>query len=116
MSKSKTPALRRFEADMHRLLTTLMQREVDDPMLLAMSITRFELMDAQGHAIAYVHSMLTEDKDEAVKRLNSLRSHFLHLLRKAIPKKRLPELEFRWDDALDKTHRVLDTIKELKTS
>jgi len=101
---------------MHRLLTTLLHRDVDDPMLQGMSLTRFELSDANGQAIAFVHSMLPVEKDEAVKRLNSLRSHFLHVLRKAMPKKRLPDLIFRWDDALDKTHRVMDTMQRLKKS
>jgi len=116
MKKFKTPALRRFETDLHRLLTTLLQREVEDPMLQGISITRFELNDANGQALAYVHSILPVEQDEAVKRLNSLSSHFLHLLRKALPKKRLPDLMFRWDDALDKTNIVLDTLQGLQNS
>ncbi len=99
---------------MHRLLTTLLQRDVEDPMLLGISLTRFELMDANGQAIAHVHSMLPMDKKEAIKRLNSMCPHLLHMLRKAMPKKRLPDLVFRWDDALDKTHQVLDMMKGLE--
>jgi len=116
MKSPKTPALRRFQTDMYRLLTTLLQREVEDPMLLGISLTRFELADVRGEGIAYVHSMMSVDQDECVKRLNRLRPHLLHLLRKALPKKKLPSLEFRWDDALDKTHSVLDTMKGLKHS
>jgi len=116
MKQSKSPALSRFQADMHRLLTTLLQRDVEDPMLLGVSLTRFDLSDVQGHAVAHVHSMMPVDKKEVVKRLNSLRPHFLHLLRKAMPKKRLPALVFKWDDALDKTHHVLDTMDEFKHS
>ncbi len=116
MRKSKSPALRRFESDMHRLLTILLQRDVEDPMLLGMSLTRFELSDANGQAIAYVHSMLPVEQKEVVRRLNALRPHFMHHLRKALPKKRMPDLVFRWDDALDKTHQVLDTMKGFKSS
>ena len=116
MKKGKSPALRRFESDMHRLLTTLLQREVEDPMLIGISLTRFEVTDANGEAIAYIHSMLSLDEKEAVKRLNGLAPHLLHLLRKAMPKKRMPKLIFRWDDALDKTHRVMDTMQGFKHS
>jgi ribosome-binding factor A len=116
MKSNKTPAVRRFETDMHRLLTTLMLREIEDPMLLGISLTRFEITDVNGLAIAHVHSILPMEKKEAVKRLNSLSPHLLHLLRKAMPKKRLPELKFRWDDALDKTNLVMDTMKGLKHS
>lgn len=114
MKPSKTPALRRYQTDIHRLLTTLMQRDMEDPMLLGMSLTRLNLTDANGHAIAYVHSILPVDEKECVKRLNRLSPHFLHQLRKSLPKKRLPELIFRWDDALDKTNQVVDTMNTLR--
>jgi ribosome-binding factor A len=116
MKKGQSASLRRFESDMYRLLTTLLQREIEDPMLLGISLTRFELLDANGQAIAYVHSMIAMDQKEAVKRLNKLCPHFLHILRKSIPKKRLPDLVFRWDDALDKTHRVMDTMAGLRNT
>ncbi|MDX8387755.1 MAG: ribosome-binding factor A [Ghiorsea sp.] len=116
MKKSKSPALRRFETDMHRLLTTLMLREIEDPMLLGISLTRFEVKDVNGLAVAHVHSILPMEEKEAVKRLNGLAPHLLHMLRKAMPKKRLPELQFRWDDALDKTNLVMDTMQGLKHS
>ena len=48
MKKGKSPTLRRFESDMHRLLTILLQREVEDPMLIGISLTRFEVTDANG--------------------------------------------------------------------
>ncbi|MDX8383525.1 MAG: ribosome-binding factor A [Ghiorsea sp.] len=112
----KSPTQQRFKADMHRLLTTILRRDVDDPMLLGLSLTRFEMTDMQGQAVAYVHSMLPVEKKECVARLNRLKPHMLHILRKAMPKRRLPELMFRWDDALDKTHRVLDTMDGLNRS
>ncbi|MDX8381381.1 MAG: ribosome-binding factor A [Ghiorsea sp.] len=116
MKKNKSPALSRFQTDFHRLLTTLLLREVEDPMLLGLSLTRLDLTDAQGHAIAYVHSILKVDEKECVKRLNKISPHLSHLLRKAMPKKRLPELSFRWDEALDKTHGVMDAMQAIKSS
>ncbi|MDQ6990069.1 MAG: ribosome-binding factor A [Mariprofundaceae bacterium] len=113
MKASKTPTQQRFQADMHRLLTTILQRDVEDPMLLGLSLTRFEMTDQQGQAIAYVHSMLPIEEKECVARLNRLKPHLLHILRKAMPKKRMPALLFRWDDALDKTHQVMDTMDAL---
>jgi len=116
MKKNKSPALSRFQTDFHRLLTTLMQRDVEDPMLLGISLTRLDLTDAQGHAIAYVHSFMPVDEKECVKRLNKLSPHLSHMLRKAMPKKRMPELIFRWDEALVKTHGVMDTMQSIKKS
>ncbi|MDQ6984382.1 MAG: ribosome-binding factor A [Ghiorsea sp.] len=115
MKKAKSPALSRFQTDFHRLLTTLLQRDIDDPMLLGISLTRLDLTDARGHAIAYVHSIVPVDEQECVKRLNKLKPHLIHQLRRAMPKKRLPELVFRWDDALDKAHGVMDTMDKLRS-
>jgi ribosome-binding factor A len=114
MKPSKSPALKRFQTDLHRLLTTLLQREVEDPMLIGINLTRLDLTDAQGHAIAYVHSIMSVDEKESVKRLNKLSPHLSHQLRKAMPKRRLPELVFRWDNALDKTHEVMDMMQSIK--
>ena len=116
MKSAKSPALSRFQTDFHRLLTTLLQREVEDPMLVGISLTRLDVTDPRGHAIAHVHSMMSVDEKECVKRLNKLSPHLSHLLRKAMPKKRLPALIFRWDDALDETHSVMDTMQSIKNT
>ncbi|HID37411.1 MAG TPA: ribosome-binding factor A [Ghiorsea sp.] len=115
MKQGKSPALSRFQTDFHRLLTTLLQRDIEDPMLLGISLTRLDVTDAQGHAIAYVHSIIPVEQQECVKRLNRLSPHLLHQLRKALPKKRLPKLVFRWDDALDQAHSVMDTMDNLRS-
>jgi len=116
MKASKSPTQNRFQADMHRLLTIILQREVQDPLLLGLSLTRFEITGQQGQAIAYVHSMLQMDEKECVARLNRLKPHVLHLLRKAMPKRKLPDLMFRWDEAMDKAHQVMDTMDGLQRS
>ncbi len=115
MKRNKSSALGRLQTDFHRLLTTLLQREVEDPMLQGISLTRLDVTDAQGHAIAYVHSMIPVEQQECVKRLNRLSPHLLHQLRKAMPKKRLPKLVFRWDEALDQTYSVMDTMDNLRS-
>lgn len=114
MKPSKSQSLSRFQTDMHRLLTIILQRDVEDPMLRGMSLTRFQVTDENGLAIAYMHSILPVDQHECVRRLNKLAPHILHLLRQAMPKRCLPSLTFRWDENLDKTHQVMDTMSTLR--
>jgi len=40
--------------------------------------------------------------------------HFEHELRRAMPKRRLPKLQFRWDDAFEKSGDVLQMLRNLE--
>jgi len=104
----------RLQKDIHRLLTTLMQREIDDPLLLGVTITRLESSKAgQGMSI-FVHAMGSGDSGAVVERLNRMRPHFEHELRRALPKRRFPSLRFCWDDAFDKSGSVMDLLSQLE--
>lgn len=106
----------RLQTDIHRLLTTLMQREIDDPKLFGVTITRLEPSKAQQGMSVYVHRMNETDPKDVVDRLNKIRPHFEHELRRALPKRRFPSLKFRWDDAFDKSSSVLDVLNLLERS
>jgi len=106
----------RLQTDIHRLLTTLMQREIDDPKLFGITITRIESSKAQQGMSIYVHRMDEADPKDIVERLNRIRPHFEHELRRALPKKRFPSLRFRWDEAFDKSSSVLDVLNKLERS
>lgn len=106
----------RLQTDIHRLLTTLMQREIDDPALFGISITRLEPSKARQGMTVFVHRMNESDPDSAVARLNKMRPHFEHELRRALPKRRFPSLNFRWDDAFDKSGTVMDLLSRIERS
>ncbi len=100
----------RLQTDIHRLLTTLMQREIDDPKLFGVTVTRLEPSRAGQGITVYVHRMDEPDPASVVDRLNKMCPHFEHELRRALPKRRFPSLKFRWDDAFDKSSAVLDLL------
>lgn len=106
----------RLQKDIHRLLTTLMQREIDDPELFGISITRIETSKAGQGMTVFVHRMDTADSRALVERLNRMRPHFEHELRRALPKRRFPSLRFDWDDAFDKSGNVIDLLSRMERS
>jgi len=106
----------RLQTDIHRLLTTLMQREIDDPKLFGITITRLEPSKARQGMTVYVHRMQESDPLSIIERLNRICPHFEHELRRALPKRRLPSLHFRWDDAFDKSGSVMDLLSRLERS
>ncbi len=103
----------RLQKDIHRLLTILMQREIDDPKLFGITVTRLEASRAKQGMTVFVHRMDEHDSAAVVERLNKICPHFEHELRKALPKRRFPSLRFRWDDAFDKSGVVNDLLSKI---
>lgn len=96
----------RLHADVHRLLSTMLLRDVADPRLAGIVITRVEA-SVDGHLLkVWVHAMDVDDADVCIERLNRLRPHFKHALRHALPRRRLPDLAFVWDRGMDKDDAV----------
>lgn len=112
------PAQARLYADIKRLLSTLMQRDIADPRLLGMCITRMEPSHGGQQLRVWVHKPDAVDTDVCVDRLNHLASHFSHELRRAMPKRRLPQLQFFWDKSIESGGdmiRLLHSLEETST-
>ncbi|MDX8404494.1 MAG: 30S ribosome-binding factor RbfA [Mariprofundaceae bacterium] len=114
--KNRPTGKSRLQTDIHRLLTTLMQREIDDPKLFGITVTRLEPSKARQGMTVFVHRMDESDPVSAVERLNKMRPHFEHELRRALPKRRFPSLQFRWDDVFDKSGSVMDLLSRIERS
>lgn len=97
----ESPARARLYADIKRLLSTLMQRDIADPRLIGMCITRIEPSHGGQSVRIRVHKPDTDDTDVCIDRLNHLAAHFSHKLRRAMPKRRLPKLMFYWDKSIE---------------
>lgn len=106
---------RRLHADIHRLLSTLMQRDIADPRLTDINITRIEPVAGGQSLIIWVHGYHTKDQTDCISRLNRLASHFTHELRHAMARRRLPGFSFQWDNAVDRGGEVLDVLQKLES-
>lgn len=106
MANIKDTGRARLYADMHRLLATLMQRDISDPRLEGICITRLEAIHGGQHLRVLVHKPGETEQQVCVHSLNRLSSHFMHELRRAMPRRRLPGLRFCWDDSIDAAANV----------
>ena len=108
----------RLYADMRRLLATLLQRDVADPRLAGLCITRLEAVHGGHQVRVMVHRPNENDEQtqaDCVARLNRLAPHFSHELRRAMPKRRLPGLKFNWDNAIDDAADITRLLASLDT-
>ena len=105
----------RLQADLTRLLGTLLSREISDVRLVGVSVTRLEFQPASRYIEVFVHRMGEEDAADCIARLNRMAPTFSHALRKALPKRRLPNLRFHWDEAFDKEGDMLKLLDRLRS-
>jgi len=89
-------------------------REVKDPRVESAVITNVELSDDLSHAKVYFMP-LTEGMDvkDMLKGFKSSTGFIRKKLADRIKIKRMPELEFRYDEFLKKSHQLDDLIKDL---
>ncbi len=113
--RATSTSSQRLHTDIHRLLTTLMQRDISDPRLADINITRIEPVAGGQKLIIWVHGYQTEDRIDCIDRLNRLASHFMYELRLAMARRHLPKLSFKWDKAVDKGGAVLDILNKLES-
>lgn len=61
-----------------------------------------------------VHKPGVADTEGCVKRLNLLAPRFHRELHRAIPRKRLPRLDFAWDASIDAGDHILSLLRAIE--
>jgi len=112
-AKHSTPNQQRFLTDIQRLLSTLLLRDVADPRFHGVSITRVEACSRE-HLNIWVYHNAETDVDTCLQALTRMTPHFEHQLRRAISKRRLPKIHFKWDENFEKSGDVLQMLRNLE--
>jgi len=113
--RQQSPAQQRLLTDIQRLLSTLLSRDVADPRLFNRSMTRLESPGRQVIDV-WVYRADVEEFKPILHALERMTPHFEHELRRALPKRRLPKLRFKWDKAFEKSGDVLMMLRKLEES
>jgi ribosome-binding factor A len=100
-------------------LAQALQRDISDPRLSLVGITRVEVPPDLSTAIVYVRHFIG-DTDEQARRgaLRALRSaagRLRHGLGPALAVRRVPELRFEYDTGPDATRRIDELLHEIET-
>ena len=111
--KSASASQRRLLADIQRLLSTLLLRDVADPRFTGASITRVELTSRQSVTV-WMYRAGECDRKACMLALERMTPYFEHELRQALAKRRMPGLRFRWDEAFEKSGEVLQLLRNLE--
>jgi len=97
------------------LLSQLLSKEVNDPRIGAVTLTRAELSRDLRHARIYFN-LLTEEKDrkEVSAGLKSATGFIRARVAKGLRLRFVPTIEFVYDEAPDQAQRIEDLLRQVK--
>jgi len=104
----------RYRADLQHHLVTLLQRDVSDPRLQGVSITRIDLGRGNDAIHVWVHSMLEHDGELVVAGLQRLTGFFRHALGKSLRRRRISQIRFHWDEAFAQGNDMVVLLGKLE--
>lgn len=96
------------------ILSELLLREVSDPRLIDLTITRVNIDRELQHANVYVNALGDETrKTEVMKALERAKGFFRYELAQRMSLRTVPELHFHWDPTLAYIDEVDQILAEL---
>lgn len=110
-----TYRIERLNSLLRQEISDIIQRHVKDPRLgVFVSVTAIDVSSDLKFAKVYVSSMGTEsEKKETLRALNSAAGFIRHELGNRMQARRIPELNFRLDETIEKADRVLRLIDRI---
>jgi len=100
---------------LHEEVSRMLQRDMKDPRVNAVIITRVDLSPDLKHAKFYVTSFAPEEKKPSILAgLKKASGYVRGELGRRLNLKFVPEIKFVFDEALEETNRVLRLIDQLE--
>ncbi len=110
---------------LHQEVSLILQREIKDPRVKLVIITRVDLTEDLRHAKFYVTipsitqiqgvTIPEEKKREILEGLERASGYIRGELGKRLDLKYIPEIKFVFDEALEETHRVLQLLDKISS-
>lgn len=96
-------------------ISEIVLRELKDPRLGLISITRVEVSSDLRHAQTFVSVLGSDDEfREALKALNGASGFVRHLLRPRMHTRHIPEISFRADHSMEYAEQMARTLKDIQ--
>lgn len=95
-------------------LTDIIRREVKDPRIGFMSVTRVDVTPDLRHAAVYISVLGTDDeRADTLTALRSAGGFIRHHLKPRLRMRQIPELEFRDDRSMEHAEHIARTLREI---
>ncbi|MFA5317837.1 MAG: 30S ribosome-binding factor RbfA [Dehalococcoidales bacterium] len=107
--------IERVNQQIRREVSELLIRHIKDPRLSSfISVTEVSATNDLRHAIVFISFLGSdEEKQTAIKTLNTASGYFHNELGRRLKMRRVPELSFKWDDSIERGSRIMDIIDRI---
>lgn len=106
----------RVSAQLRRELGTLVHEAVREGGLPSVSVSDVEITRDLAHAKVFVTALLPEQSKSAVKGLNAMSKDIRYALARAMKLRHVPELQFYYDDSVDRGERIENLLRSQPSS
>lgn len=104
----------RIASNLHREISDIIANEIRDEDIKFVTITHVRLAPDLSYAKIFFTTLLTEKKDKILKDLNGAKGFVKkQLCDRKIKIRRMPELEFVYDESIEYGSKIEDIIKNL---
>jgi ribosome-binding factor A len=104
----------RVAGQLKAALTTVLSREVSNPVLQDVVVTSTELTDDLGMLTVHVRRLVGTDQDEVLKALRRASGLIKRELVRRVRLRTVPELRFFFDEGQDRQARVEELLREIE--
>ena len=112
-----TYRIERLNSFLRQEISDIVQRYVKDPRLgTFVSVTTVEISKDMRYAKVFISRYGTDlEKADTIKALESASGYIRHELGERMKTRRIPELNFRLDNTMEKAAKVMKIIKDIST-
>lgn len=109
------PNIKKIESEMKRLVASILQHKVKDKTITMVSVTDIEVTKDLSVAKIYYSVMGKDTKKVAVeKALQRSKGFVKSIIAKEMKLRKVPDLEFIYDDSLAYGNRIDEILQQLK--
>ncbi|MEQ8767406.1 MAG: 30S ribosome-binding factor RbfA [Planctomycetota bacterium] len=110
----KSPSFGRLESQIKQKVAIIIQRDLKDPRLGFLTVTRVELSRDKQHCRVY-YSVLGEkgERSKAAHALDDARGHIQSALGRTLETRNIPHLKFEYDESIEGSIRVSGILDQL---
>lgn len=104
----------RLAAEIQRLLSEMLQNDLQDPRLVLANVTRVEVSHDLQHAKVYVSTLDPEGREQAAEALRHARGFLRTRLAAQLTMRTTPDLQFVADSSIASGDQVLGIMRDLE--
>ena len=102
----------RINSDVKREISYIIANEVKNPHIKFVTITAVSVTNDLSYCKIYYTTL--KDRDETIKSLKSAKGYIRKELADRVDLRKIPELEFIYDDSIDYAKNIEEKIKEIQ--